>query len=149
MRIDRQSLSARQAILVSVEVTPAALHDADARIGQQMRQRPAQKIGRRQEVGVKDGEIFALTMAHSLGQGAGFEAPAIGAADMLNLITARFQFGQLSRDERHGQIVRIIQRLYQEFAARVIEGGHRVNQAARDLRLVVQRQLHGNRRQFI
>ena len=44
--------------VVAIQVGPARLHHGDFRIGE-IRQRAAQKIRRRKEIGVEDGDEFA------------------------------------------------------------------------------------------
>ena len=144
MRIDGQALGARQAVFAGVEVAPAALHDADFRVGEQVGQRTLEEVGRRQEVGIEYGDILAFAVAQAFSEGAGFEAVSIGPADMLGMESARFQFRQLPRHQLHGQVVRIVQHLYQQFVARVVKSGDRVDQAAGDSSFVVQRQLNGD-----
>ena len=100
MRINGQLLRAGQAVLVGVEVPPAALRDAHGRVRQQMRQQAPQEIGRGDEIGVEDGDVFAVALLDARGQGAGFEAIAIATPQMLRLIAAGAQLGQLARDEQ-------------------------------------------------
>ena len=148
MCVDRQSLRPRQVVLLSIEVTPAALHDADCRVGQQVRQAAAQKIGRRNEVGIEDGDVFAFAASQAISQRAGFITRAPRAAQMLDAVTARLQRLQLSRHQFCCAILRIIQNLNQKPVPRVVESGNGVNQSARDITFVVERQLHRDLRAF-
>src|SRR5439155_3982162 len=63
MAIEKNSFNVGEQGVVAVEISPACLHHADfaAAIGiHEIRNRAAQKIGFREEVGVEDGDEFAL-----------------------------------------------------------------------------------------
>ncbi len=62
---------------MAVQIGPAALHHADFGVDE-IGHGSAQKIRRRQKIGVKDGHKFAGGGLESLGECAGFVAGAIG-----------------------------------------------------------------------
>ena len=113
-----------------------------------MRQHPAEKVGRWNEVGIKDGDVLVRTLPRARSQGAGFIALAAFAAQMLNLKSATFQLGELAPNQLNCPVGRIVQYLNLELFARVVEGSHGINQSDRDIGFVVERELNSDRRQL-
>ena len=76
--VEQNGLDFGEEGIIAVDVGPAGLHHADLRIGEVM-DRAQQKIFRRREVGVEDGDELALGRLQALGQRARLVAFAIGA----------------------------------------------------------------------
>ena len=73
--------------------------------------RGLQKIRRRQEVGVEDGNEFALGREEALGQGARLVTPSMAAPDVSDVMAGRPESGHQIGRERGGFVGRIVQDL--------------------------------------
>ena len=118
-------------------MSPAALNDADIGLRHEVGQGPAQEIGRRDEVGIKNRDDFALAFCRASCQGAGFETVALIPADVLDFIAAAFQLCELARNQLNGRVGGIIKHLDEKFVSWVIKGCHRIKESAGDIGLVV------------
>ena len=78
MPVEQNRLNLGQKRIVPVDVRPARLHHPDLRIGEVMN-RPQQKIFRRNEIRVEDGDELALGGLHPLRQRPRLEAFPVGA----------------------------------------------------------------------
>ena len=76
MAVEQNGFDLGQQRVVAVDVRPARLHHADLGIGEVM-DALHQKVGRRNKIGVKDGDEFALCRFQSRFQSARLEALAI------------------------------------------------------------------------
>ena len=86
--VEQDRLHLGEKRVVAVEVRPARLHHADLRIGKVM-DGAQQKIFRWSEVGVEDGDEFALRRLQPFGQRARLVALAIGAVVVADGISQR------------------------------------------------------------
>ena len=145
--VEQDGLYLREKRIIAVEVSPARLHHADLRIGEVM-DSAQQKIFRRSEVGVKDGDEFALRRFQALRQRSGFEALAIGAVMIADGIAERgIAFDQVARDI-DSFVGGIVEHLDVELLARIFQLADGFEQPFDDVLLVEDWQLHGDARQL-
>jgi len=79
-------------------------------------------------------------------EGAGLEAAAIGAADMMN-VQIRGQVAEVAFDDFASVVGRVVEDLDLEPVARIVEGSHGVEQPGDDVAFVVDRQLQRHSRE--
>ena len=125
---------------------PAGLHHPDLRIGEVM-DGAHQKIFRRSEVGVENGNEFALRRLHPLRQRARFEALAIRAVMVGDGIAQRRIALHQTASHVDGLVGRVVQHLNVELFPRIFQLADRLQQPLHNILLVEDRQLHGDPRQ--
>jgi len=107
MAVQKNGFDASEQGIVGVQIGPARLHHADffAAVGiHEIRNGAAKEIGPRDEVGVKDGNEFALGGVKTIFERAGFVTFAIGAMDVNNGETAR----SVAFDAGTGDVARFV-----------------------------------------
>ena len=107
MTVQKNGFDASEQGIVGVQIGPARLHHADffAAVGiHEIRNGAAKEIGPRDEVGVKDGNEFALGAVKTIFERAGFVTFAIGAMDVNNGETAR----SVAFDAGTGDVARFV-----------------------------------------
>src|SRR5260370_40343981 len=85
MAVQQNGFDASEQGIVGVQIGPACLHHADffaAVAIHEIRNGAAKKIGLRDEVGVKDGDEFALCGVQAIFECASFVASAFAAVDV-------------------------------------------------------------------
>ena len=107
----------------------------------------SQEVGRRNEVGVEDGDELALRDPHRGLERPGLVARAIGAMDVddVDAVVGIAHHGALRHNAR--LVGRVVQHLDLEQLARVVELADGVDQPVRHVHLVVDRKLDGDLRQ--
>ena len=84
--VQKDRLQGRDQGKRTVEMGPAHLHHADLRVGEIV-DGVLQEIFVRYEIGVENGDEFAFGLAHAFGQGTGLESFAVGAVQVMNIVT--------------------------------------------------------------
>src|ERR1017187_6141095 len=146
MAIEQNGFDLGQKRVVAIDVRPACLHHADFRIGEVM-DALHQKVGWRDKIGVKDGNVFAFSRFQSYFQSAGFVAFTIVAMQVIDGMSQRSVAIDQNAGDLHGFVGGIIQQLDVEFVFRIFEAADRVKQPFHDVLLVKNGQLHGDARQ--
>jgi hypothetical protein len=108
--------------------------------------RALQKIARRYEIRVKDGEVPAPRHGQAPFQCAGLEALAILAMDQLDIKALCSQRGNARLRQPGRFISRVIQHLDLQAVTRVVKASHRVDEPGHHVHLVEKRKLHRHRR---
>ena len=106
-----------------------------------------QKVGRRNKVGVKDGNEFALGRFQSCRQSARLEALAIVAVQVDDGISQCGVALHQNAGDLNGFVGRVVEQLDVELIFRILEPADGVEQPVHDVLLVKDRQLHGDARQ--
>ena len=144
--VQQNSFDLSQKRVMAVEMRPARLHHADARIGEVM-DGPQQKIFRGSEVGVENGDELTLRRLHPFRQSARLEARAVGSMMVADRITQRrIPFDQPA-SHVDGLIGRVVQHLDVQLFPGILQLADRVQQALDYVLLVKNRQLHRHPRQ--
>ncbi len=147
MAIEQDRLDLGEQRIVAVDVGPAGLHHADLWISE-MVNALQEEVGRRNKVGVEDGDELALRGLQASFEGSGFVAFAIGAVEVDHRISERgVAIDEQARDF-HGFVGRIVEQLDVELVFRVIEAADGIEKAVDYVLLIEDRQLHGDARQF-
>ncbi len=127
--------------VVAVHVAPARLHHRELRLGE-IGHRAAQEVGRRDEIGVEDGDELARRRFQSFLQRAGLESFAVVAVQVDDRdAEVAIALDAIARDELR-LVGRIVEHLNLEELARVIELRHGFDEALDHVALVVDRELH-------
>ena len=108
-----------------------------------------QKIFRRSEVGVEDGDELALRRLHPFRQRARLEAGAIGAVMVADGIAQRRIALDQSASDVDGLVGRIVEHLDVQLFPRIFQLADRLQQPLDHILLVENRQLHGYPRQVL
>src|SRR5258708_32015269 len=120
MCVEQNRLYLREDGIVAIDVGPARLHHADARITEVV-DRAQQEIFWRSEVSVEDGDEFALCRLHPFSQRPSLEAlavrPVMVADGMAQRSTA---IDQTSRD-LDGFVGRVVEHLNVKFLLRIFQ----------------------------
>ena len=147
MAVEKNGFDASEQGIVGVQIGPARLHHADffAAVGiHEIRNGAAKEIGPRDEVGVKNGNEFALGGVKTIFERAGFVTFAIGAMDVNNGKTAR----SVAFDAGTGDVARfvggIIEDLDAQQFARIVEQRDGVDEALDDVAFVEDGELYSN-----
>ena len=145
--VEHDGLQTRQQIVLAVDVRPAHLRATDQWIGEEVDEL-AQAIRLGNEVGVEDGEQFALGRLVSVLERAGFEASAIGAMNVVNIETLRGVFRDCGFGDADCFVSRVVEHLNLQLLARIVDCGNRFEQTIDDVQLVEEWKLNGDSRQF-
>ncbi len=146
--VEQNGFYLREKRIVAVDVRPARLHHANLWIGEVV-DGAQQKIFRRSEVGVKDGDELTLRRLQPLGQRSCLEAFAIGAVMVADGISQRrVAFDQVARDF-DGFVGGIVEHLDVELLPRIFQLADRLQQPLDHILLIEDGQLHGDARQLL
>ena len=127
---------------------PARLHHADLVVGE-VRQRPAQEVRRRDEIGVEDRDELALRLAQARLERARLESAPVGAMKIRDVESAlRLPLHRARRDVA-GLIGRVVQHLDFEQVPRIVDLADGVDEPLRHVHLVEDRELDRDARQRI
>ena len=148
MAVEQNGFDLGQQRVVAVDVRPARLHHADLGIGEVM-DALQQKIGRRNKIGVKDGNEFALRRFQSFRQSARLEALTIVAVQVGDWISQGGVAFHQKASDLHGFVGRVVEQLDVELFSRIVEPADGVEQPVHHILLVKDRQLHGDARQVV
>jgi len=147
VRVEQDRLDLRQQRVVVVDVTPPRLHHGHLLIDEE-RHGAAEEVAGGDEVGVEDGDEPASRHLHAGLECASLVAGAVGAMQILDVDA----LGGVAADGLLGYapgfVGGVVEDLDFEQLARVIQLAHRVNEAVRNVHLVVDRQLHGDHGQL-
>ncbi len=147
VRVEQDRLHLRQQRVVLVDVPPARLHHGDLRIAEEI-DRALQEVGGRHEVGVEDGDEPSLRHPEPRVERARLVAGAIGAMHVRDVDPLRRVAAHRALRDARRLVGGVVQHLDLEQLARIIDLADRVDQPVRDVHLVVDRQLDGDRRQL-
>jgi hypothetical protein len=143
--VEHEGLDAREERHLAVQVTPAGLHHADLRVGDEVRDEGAEEVGLGDEVGVEDRDELALRDREARVERAGLVARAIDTVDVADVEPTFGELADVVDDEHAGLVGRVVEDLDLEQLTRVIERGDGVEEARGDGGLVVERELHRHR----
>ncbi len=141
MAIEKHRLHAREQGVAAIEMAPPCLDHAHLRIGKKM-DRPAQKIGLRNEVGIEDTNEITLGGGQPGLQSAGFEPCAIDAVDQLHVESTTLQIRDAGGGQLPGVVRGIVEDLDLEKFPRIVDLADRFEQPLDHVNLVEDRQLH-------
>ena len=144
--VDEEALDVRQEVLVEVQVVPARLHEPDLR-GREVGHRLAEEIRRGDEVGVEDRDELRVVPLEPGGERPRLEPLAVAPAEVLDRHPPRLQLGARARRGLDRLVRRVVEELDPDPVAGVVEPLHRIEDAAHDLALVVDGDLHEDGRQ--
>jgi len=138
--------------VVAVEVRPAGLHHADARLGEVV-DYLHQPVRRGDEVGVEDGDQFAARDLQALVQRARLVSVAVGAMQMHDGLRREARSAaRVALDDLGGHLHRlvggVVEQLNLEAVARILDAADRVDEPVDDELLVEDGKLHGDKRQL-
>lgn len=128
---------------IPVEVTPAGLDHADGGVGEVVDEF-VEVVGSGEEVGVEDADEFAGGLGHGGVEGAGFEAGAVGAVVVGDVVALGAEFGAEAGAVGGGFVGGVVKDLDLEAVARVIEGGDGVEEAVDHECLIEEGELDGD-----
>ena len=148
MAVEQNGFDLGQQRVVAVDVRPARLHHADLGIGEVM-DALHQKVGRRNKIGVKDGDEFALCRFQSCLQSARLVALAIVAVQVNHWISQGGVALHQKAGDLNGFVGRVVEQLDVEFFPRIVEPADGVEQPVHHVLLVKDGQLHGDARQVV
>jgi hypothetical protein len=138
MTVEQNGLNPREQRVVFVDVAPAGLDHRDLLVAE-VRHQPREEIGRRQEVGVEDGDELASRDLEAGFERAGFEAAAIRAVVVLDVDALRCEAPDGELGDAAGLVRRVVEHLDLEQLARVLDTADSVDEPVGHVHLVVQR----------
>jgi hypothetical protein len=124
-------------------MAPAGLDHADLGIGKEM-DRLHEEVGRRDEIGVEDEDELAGAGIETALEGAGLEAGAVHAVDVLDVEAFGPEALDLGLGDVAGFVGGIVENLDLEEVFRVIELGDAIEEALDDVELVKDGELDGD-----
>ncbi len=144
--VDGQRLQAGEHGERRIDVTPARLHEGQARVGQQNRHRAPEEVAGRHEVGVEQRHEFALGKLQTVGQGPGL-VTGPGAPSNVPDVHARCTPASDGHGHERDRLVgRVVEHLDLQLAGRIVERDGSGHQPFGHIQLVEDGQLHGHRR---
>ena len=124
MAVEENGFDLGEKRVVAIDVGPAGLHHADFGIGEVV-DALQQKIGRRNEIGVEDGDEFSLGGFQAFREGAGFEALAVVAVEVGDGMSEGGVAVDQDAGDFDGFVGRVVEQLDVEFFFRDSRGGRR------------------------
>ena len=146
--VEQNGLDLGQHAVVAVQVRPARLHHADLGLGKVV-DHLHQPVGRRNKVGVEDGDELALGHFESGVEGPGLEAVPVGAVNIDDVVPESGVAVDDCRGHLAGFVGGVVEHLDLELLARVFHGADRLDQPVDHKLLVEDGQLDGDPRQFV
>ena len=146
--VEQDGLDLGQHAVVAVEVGPAGLHHADLGLGEVMDDLH-EPVGRRNEVGVEDGDELAFGDFEAGVERSGLEAVTIGAMDVDDVVAEGGVAVDDGRGDLLGLVGGVVEHLDFELLARVLDGADGFDEAVDDELLVEDGQLDGDRGQLV
>ena len=146
--VEEDGFDLRQEAVVAIEVGPAGLDHANAGLGEVVDD-AAEPAGRRDEVGVEDGDELALGGAETFFERAGFVAVAVGAVEVVDglgieALGAGGEAGDHGAGHVDGLVGGVVEELDLEAVAGIVEAAAGVDEAVDDELLVVDGELDGD-----
>ena len=141
--VEQDGLDLGQHAVVAVEVRPAGLHHADFGLGEVVDDLH-EPVGRRNEVGVEDGDEFAFGHFEAGVEGAGFVAVAVGAVNVDDGMAERGVAVDDAAGHFLGFVGGVVENLDFELLARIFNGADGFDQPVDDKLLVEDGQLDGD-----
>ena len=124
-------------------MTPTGLDHADGWVGEVVDEF-VEVVGSWEEVGVEDADEFAGGLRHGGVEGACFEAGAVGAVVVGDVVALGAEFGAEAGAVGGGFVGGVVENLDLEAVARVIEGGDGVEEAVDHEGLIEEGELDGD-----
>ena len=146
--VEQDRLDIGQDRVEAVQMLPARLDEADPLVAEQVGERRPEEVGRRDEIGVEDGDERRLGGCEPGRQRPRLEAPAVGPGQSPNIEPGGRAFGRHPLDDGAGVVGRIVEHLHRQARLRVVERRHRADEALHHIALVEDRKLHQHRRRF-
>ena len=145
--VEQDGLDLGKHAVVAVEVGPAGLHHADLRLGEVVDDLH-EPVGRRDKIGVEDGDELAFGDFEAGVEGSGLEAMTIGAMDVHDGVAE----SGIARDDGGSDLLGfvggVVEDLDFQLVARVFHGADGFDEAIDHKLLIEDGQLHGDARQF-
>jgi hypothetical protein len=148
MAVEQHGFDFGQHVVVTVQVRPPRLHHSNARIGEVI-DCATQEVGGRHKVGVEHSDELAGRVCEAFLQGPGFEAMAIRAVAVFDVISLRLPLRHKRFRKRVCLVSRVVEHLHLQQLARVIHLERLLNEALHHVLFVVQRQLDGDAGQLL
>jgi hypothetical protein len=111
--VEEKRLRFREPGLVPIQVVPPGLHHAHGRVAEG-RQKVAQEVWRRDEVGVEHEQVLALRHRRSLGKRPGLEAVSMVASDVHHIEAAGPPVRDAFFHDPVRRVVRVVEHLHFE-----------------------------------
>ena len=146
--VEEEGLHAGQGVVVTVEMTPAGLHEGNFIVGE-MVDRFLEKIGVGNEVGVEDENIISLGLVHPVFESPGLISGAVGAMQAGGIKTLVAKAGGPGPGNFDGLVGGVVEDLDFELVLGVVEGGHGIEEAIDDMHLVEDGKLNGDEGHFL
>ncbi len=143
MEVDRERLQPGEPRVALVEVSPARLDESDGLVGEHA-DRPAQEVGRRNEVCVEDRDERRSRERDAVRERARLEPDPLLAPHVGHVQPSAAPARQSLLDDRDRVVVRVVQYLHLEPRWGPLDRADRVDHARRDVALVVDRNLHAD-----
>ena len=144
--VDRDRLEPCEQRVVAVQVTPARLYERQL-FPVEMRNGTAQEVGCGDEVRVEDRDELTGRTRQAMLKRACLEAGSLCTLQMDDVHASGPRSADRSRDERRRLVGGVVEHLYLEQLARIVEAARSFDHALRHVELVVNGQLDGDSRQ--
>ena len=146
--IEQHAFDFGEKVVIPVEVAPARLHHADGGIGEVV-YGARKEVGRRDEIGVEDGDQLPGGGQQPFLERAGFESVAIGAVVILDGVVKSPVPIHQGAGKGRGVVGGIVQHLDLEQILGVVHLDDFFDQALHHVALVEKRQLNGDAGQLV
>src|SRR6266516_2665296 len=143
MEIDEQGLQSSEPRVALVEMAPARLHEGYGFVGERA-DRAAQKVRRRDEVGVEDRDERRGRLLEAVGERPRLESAARTAAHVRDLDPVPLPVRDAPGENLDRLVVGVVENLDLEAVARPVDGADGVEDPLRDVPLVVDGQLNAD-----
>ena len=120
--VNTDGLSKRKTGLGAVEVAPATLDKANLRVHDQVRNRLQEEVLLGNEVGIEDGEEFALSDGHAFLECTSLVVLAVGAVEELDIVTTSGKFCDFPLRDLVALVRRVVQDLDFVLVLGVVDG---------------------------
>jgi len=144
MAVQEDGLEPGEQGVPPVDVAPSRLHHPQGLVGHQVGHGPAQEIGAGQEVGVEDGQQLTPGAGGARLQGAGLEAGALPAVQVVDVQAPAAVVGHPLGDDLRRLIVGVVQHLDLQAVPGVVQAADGIDEPPGHVHLVVQWQLDGD-----
>ena len=145
--IKQDGLHLGEKAVVAIEVSPARLRHADRGVGEVVNDLH-DPLGRRDKVGIEDGDEVARCLLETGVERARLIAVAVRAVNVDDVVAEGAIALRQSAGYLLGLVGRIIENLYLELLRGIFQAAAGVDEAIDHVLLVEDRQLHGDAREF-
>jgi len=145
VKVDRHRLQPSEQRVALVEMTPTRLRECDRGVVE-CADRPPQKIRRRDEVGVEDGDEGRIRLLHAVGESAGLESGAGGPAQLRHADSLAAPVRHPSGEDLDRLVVRVVENLDLKPIVRPVDRADRIEDPLDNVALVVDGDLHADAR---